>query len=55
MQAELQAMEAHYNGLQTLVAELLVTNQQLRAELAKLKQANTPSVPATHPQSHPDH
>jgi hypothetical protein len=37
MQEELAALEAKYKGLQTLVAELLVTNQTLRGELAKLR------------------
>ena len=37
MQEELMAVQAKYKGLQTLVAELLVTNQMLRGELAKLR------------------
>jgi len=54
MQAELEALEAHYKGLQMLVGELLVTNQQLRAEIAKLKLKSAANVPAIHPQSRPD-
>jgi hypothetical protein len=34
---ELLALEAQYKSLQTLVSELLVTNQQLRTKIAKLK------------------
>ena len=37
MQEELAALEAKYKGLQTLVAELLATNQALRGDLAKLR------------------
>jgi hypothetical protein len=55
MQAELQALEAQYEGLQTLVGELLLTNQKLRAEVAALKQKAGLSEPATHPQPRQDH
>jgi hypothetical protein len=54
MQAELQLLEAHYQGLQMLVSELLVTNQELRNEVARLKKASQPTAPATHPPQHPD-
>ena len=36
-QQALLALEAQYRSLQTLVNELLVTNQQLRLKIAKLK------------------
>jgi len=55
MQAELQLLEAHYQGLQMLVSELLVTNQELRNEVARLKQGKQPSATATHPPPHPAH
>ena len=48
MQEELQALEARYQGLQTLVGELLVTNQKLRSEIDRLKRKDA-SEPATHP------
>ena len=53
MQAELQLLEAHYQGLQMLVSELLVTNQELRNEVARLKQGKKITAPATHPPLHP--
>ena len=55
MQAELEALNSERTNLQLLVSELLLANQQLRLEVAKLKQAGKPSAPATHPQPHPDH
>lgn len=55
MQAELEAMEAQYKGLQTLVGELLMTNQKLREEVAALRQKVAATGPATRPQPHPDH
>ena len=54
MQGELQAMEAQYKGLQTLVGELLLTNERLRAELADIKKKSASSAPAIHPQPRPD-
>lgn len=54
MQAELQILEAQYKGLQTLVGELLLTNQKLRAEVADLRKLADPTAPATHPQPRPD-
>ena len=54
MQAELQVLEAQYKGLQTLVGELLLTNQKLRAEVAELRKQTNPTAPATHPQLRPD-
>jgi hypothetical protein len=55
MQEELQALEAQRRGLQLLVSELLLANQKLRLEIAKLTQANELSVQATHPQPRQDH
>jgi regulator of replication initiation timing len=55
MQAELQALEAQYKGLQTLVGELLMTNQKLREEVAALRQRAKLTEQATHPQPHQDH
>jgi hypothetical protein len=49
---ELQALESKYRSLQTLVGELLVTNQRLRLEVSQLKKA--PNAPATHPPLRPD-
>jgi hypothetical protein len=40
---ELPALEAQYKSLQTLVAELLLTNQNLRQEIARLRQIVWPS------------
>ena len=54
MQAELQVLEAQYKGLQTLVGELLLTNQKLRAEVAELRQKTEPTAPATLPPRSPD-
>jgi regulator of replication initiation timing len=54
MQEELHALEAQYRSLQTLVGELLLTNQKLRLEVTQLKQEREPSAQATHPQPHPD-
>jgi hypothetical protein len=54
MQAELQAMEAQYKGLQTLVGELLMTNQKLREEVAALRHKAKLNEPATHPPQRPD-
>jgi hypothetical protein len=42
MQAELQALESERTNLQLLVSELLLANQKLRLEIAKLKQKNEP-------------
>ena len=55
MKAEMQMLEAQYDGLQTLVGELLITNQQLRMQVAELKRKLDPSATATHPQPHPGH
>jgi regulator of replication initiation timing len=55
MQAELQALEAQYKGLQTLVGELLMTNQKLREEVAALRRKVAATEPATHPQPRQDH
>jgi hypothetical protein len=55
MKAEIQILEAQYEGLQALVGELLVTNQQLRMQLAEMKRKLDPTATATHPQSHPGH
>jgi hypothetical protein len=59
MKAEMQMLEAQYEGLQTLVGELLVTNQQLRMQVAELKQKLDPTelaiLQATHPQPLPGH
>jgi uncharacterized protein involved in exopolysaccharide biosynthesis len=49
MQAEMEAMEAQYKGLQTLVGELLLTNQKLREEVAELRQKVAVTSPATPP------
>jgi hypothetical protein len=49
---ELLALEAQNRSLQTLVAELLLTNQQLRLNLARSNAAA--SGPATHPPPRPD-
>jgi hypothetical protein len=54
MHAELEAMEAQYKGLQTLVGELLMTNQKLREEVAALRQ-KVAIEPATRPQPHLNH
>lgn len=54
MQAELELIEAHNQGLQTLVGELLLANQKLRLEVSQLKQRLEISAPATHPQRHQD-
>ncbi len=50
MQEELGMLEARYKNLQALVGELLVTNQQLRAEVALLKEKREPIAWETHPQ-----
>jgi hypothetical protein len=55
MREELQALEAQRRGLQLLVSELLLANQKLRLEIAKLTKANDLSVPATHLQPRLDH
>jgi hypothetical protein len=55
MQEELQALEARCRGLQLLVSELLLANQKLRLQVAKLTQVNELSAPATHPQPRPGH
>jgi len=55
MQGELEVLEAHYQSLQTLVGELLLTNQELRQEVALLKQKREATAPATHQQPRPDH
>jgi hypothetical protein len=54
MQEELQTLEVRNQGLQLLVGELLVTNQQLRQELSKLKPSRSVSEPAIHLQPHQD-
>lgn len=48
MQDYVEILEAQYKGLQALVAELLVKNQQLREELAQ-RPAMALTAPATHP------
>jgi len=50
--AELQTLAGQYNSLQTLVRELLWTNQKLREELTQLKESGL-SASATHPQQRP--
>ena len=55
MQAELDALEAERRNLQLLVTELLLANQQLRLEMAHLKQASGLSAPATPPPPRQDH
>jgi hypothetical protein len=55
MQAELDAMEAQYKGLQALVGELLVTNQKLREEVAALRQIAASTATATRPQPRLNH
>jgi hypothetical protein len=55
MRAALQAMEVQYKGLQSLVGELLLTNQRLRTEIAELRQQPQPTATATHPQPRQDH
>ena len=54
MQAELQVLEAQYKGLQTLVGELLLTNQKLRAEVVELRQKAKLTEKATPPPPRPD-
>jgi hypothetical protein len=44
---ELIALQAQYRSLQLLVGELLLTNQQLRAKLAKHEPAHAATVTAT--------
>jgi hypothetical protein len=53
MHEEMTALEAQCKGLQTLVAELLLTNQKLRLEVARLLEEAEPTVPATHPRPRP--
>ena len=48
MREELELLEARYQSLQSLVGELLITNQKLRVEVAQLQQQQL-SAPATHP------
>jgi len=48
MQDYVEILEAQYKSLQSLVAELLVKNQQLREELAQ-RPAAVLTAPATHP------
>jgi hypothetical protein len=55
MQEELHALEEQRTSLQLLVSELLLANQKLRLEVARLKQKSEPSAPATHLQPHPGH
>jgi hypothetical protein len=55
MQAELEALNSERTNLQLLVSELLLANQQLRLEVAKLKRESGVSAPATHQQLHQDH
>ena len=54
MQDEIQALEAQRLSLQLLVSELLVANQKLRLEIAKLTQPAQAIATATHPQPRPD-
>jgi regulator of replication initiation timing len=54
MQEEFEALEAQRKSLQLLVSELLLANQQLRLEMAHLRQRE-PNAPATHPQLRQDH
>ncbi len=55
MQEEIQALEAQRTSLQLLVSELLLANQKLRLELAKLTNVSELSGLATHPQPRQDH
>lgn len=54
MQAQLEVLEEQYKGLQSLVGELLLTNQKLREEVAALRRKAEPTAPATHPQPRQD-
>ena len=54
MQAQLEVLEEQYKGLQSLVGELLLTNQKLREEVAVLRRKAEASAPATHPQPRQD-
>ena len=54
-QEEIQALEAQRNSLQLLVSELLLANQKLRLEVARLKNASELSGQATHPQLRLNH
>jgi len=49
MQEQVHALEAQNRNLQSLVSELLLTNQHLRAEVASLKEQKLPTATATHP------
>jgi hypothetical protein len=53
MQEELQSLEVRNQGLQLLVSELLMTNQQLRLELERYKSPRAVSEPAIHLQPRP--
>ena len=53
MQEEIQALEAQRRSLQLLVSELLLANQKLRLEIAKLTRPAGVSESATHPQPRP--
>ncbi len=55
MQEEIQALEAQRKSLQLLVGELLIANQKLRLEIAKLTKVSETSGQATHPQPRLDH
>lgn len=55
MNQERTVPEAQYTTLQALVGELLMTNQSLREQLARLAQSLQFNVPATHPQQLPGH
>lgn len=55
MLEEIQALEAQRRSLLLLVGELLLANQRLRLEIAKLTKVSEVSGPATHPQPRQDH
>jgi len=54
MQEEKLALEAQNMSLQLLVSELLLTNHQLRMEVAQLKQKSVVTAPAIHPPQRQD-
>ncbi len=57
MHEELQSLEVQNTGLQLLVSELLMTNQQLRSQIEQLRPATKTKAiaQATHPQLRPGH
>ncbi len=51
---ETPALEAQYQSLQALVCQLLIQNQRLREELARLRPTASTAT-ATHPPQPQDH